>query len=60
MVTEDFNALLSTRDEVGGTPVTNYELQDMEGMVQICNLVELQSVGCCLAWPNGVVACKLD
>lgn len=37
MVIEDFNALLSIQDKLGSMLVTNYELYDLEGMVQQCN-----------------------
>lgn len=60
MVIDDFNALLSAQDKVGGLPVKNYELQDLERVVHCCNLVDLQSIACHLTQTNGTVSCKLD
>ena len=60
MIMGDFNAILSVHDKVGGQPVSNYELQDLEQLVQGCGLVDLESIGCRLTWTNGMVSCKFN
>lgn len=40
MIIGDFNALLSVPNKSDGLLITNYKLQDFQGLVHSCNLVE--------------------
>lgn len=48
----DFNAIISCKDKVGGSPCTLNKLIDFRECVFDCTLMDLNSIGMYYTWSN--------
>ena len=56
----DFNAVRSMEERIGGDPVTEYEIQELNSMMENCELQEAPTVGAFYTWTNKKIWSRLD
>jgi len=56
----DFNALLNANDRVGGNPVEDTDIQELQTFMQRCEVFEPPSSGPYYSWTNKTIRSRLD
>ncbi|KAJ8427211.1 hypothetical protein Cgig2_015423 [Carnegiea gigantea] len=56
----DFNAVRCMEERIGGDPVTEYEIQELNSMMENCELQQAPTVGAFYTWTNKKIWSRLD
>ncbi|KAJ8420395.1 hypothetical protein Cgig2_013882 [Carnegiea gigantea] len=56
----DFNTILRPEDRIGGDPVEDFELQELQNCLDSCELTELPSTGAYFTWINKTIWSRID